>query len=282
MLTCDYGEGYPRKITTIQKVPIPMRAYSFIGIVVGLAIAPSLVQAGFISYEIRGTPIINTGVSTTEFVIDHSGDKAGLGSNDINGAKLGSIESLTITRYDDRSRFTAGGGPNVAPYFNLWITDGTNYAVVANEPSNPDFQGLFTANGDGSFTYDLSFADLSGKTVKIYENSYMDWLPNKGVGLTFADLADFTIAAPSASLLAGGWTGLGTGAPRELGTNVAYGVNWIFGDTLSNYVSGDPQRGGYVVGAAAARTVSVPDSASTLTLLLVAFLGMFLGQRRRC
>ena len=32
----------------------------------------------------------------------------------------------------------------------------------------------------------------------------------------------------------------------------------------------------------AARTVSVPDSASTLTLLLVAFVGMFLGKRRRC
>jgi hypothetical protein len=38
----------------------------------------------------------------------------------------------------------AGSGPAVAPYFNIWITDGLgNYAVVANEPSNPSFQPLF-------------------------------------------------------------------------------------------------------------------------------------------
>ena len=72
--------------------------------------------------------------------------------------------------------------------------------------------------------------------------------------LTFADLANFVIAPPSAAQLTTGWAGLGTGAPRELGTNVAYGVNWVFGDTLSNYVSGDP---GYIVWDDSAALITV-------------------------
>ena len=110
---------------------------------------------------------------------------------------------------------------------------------VANEPSDPAFQALYSSG------YDLSFADLSDKVAKIYENSDKSWLPNNGVGLTFADLAAYTILAPSVVQLTAGWSGLSTGAPRELSSNVAYGVNWIFGDTLSNYVSGES---GYIAG----------------------------------
>lgn len=198
----------------------------------------STASAAFVSYAIRNTPTITVGATDTEFVIAASGDKAGFGSNDINGATIGDITSLKVDRLDDRTRFAAGSGPYVAPYINLWITDGTNYAVVANEPSDAAFQPLYN-NG-----YDLSFADLSDKVAKIYEITDKSWLPNSGVGLTFADLAAFQIKAPSVAELTTGWAGLGTGAPREIGTNVAYGVNWVFGDTLSNYVSGDP---GYIV-----------------------------------
>jgi hypothetical protein len=45
-----------------------------------------------------------------------------------------------------------------------------------------------------------------------------------------------------------------------LGTNKAYAFNWVFGDTLNNYVSGQE---GYVVGAPVA---SVPEPASMLLL----------------
>lgn len=125
--------------------------------------------------------------------------------------------------------------------------------VVANEPSDAAFQPLYN-NG-----YDLSYADLSNKVAKIYEITDKSWLPNSGVGLTFADLAGFQIKAPSVAELNTGWVGLGTGAPRELSTNVAYGVNWVFGDTLSNYVSGDP---GYIVGNdASVSAVPVPAAA---------------------
>ena len=224
--------------------------------------------ASFNPFIIRGSAAINDlGGGQTEFVTDQSGEKAALGSNDINGKTLGSISNIRIDRLDDVSRFTAGSGPAVAPYLNFWITDGTNYAVVANEPSNPAFQPLYN-NG-----YDLSFADLSDKVAKIYENNDKSWLPNNGVGLTFADLAAFAIMPPSVLELTTGWAGLGTGAPRELGTNIAYGVNWVFGDTLSNYVSGDD---GYIVANASVSAVPIPAAA----WLLASAIGL-LGWKRR-
>lgn len=228
--------------------------------------------AGFISYDIRETPTIIDSAGSIEFIIDQGSEKAGLGSNDINGATLGDITNLHIDRLDDRTRFAIGSGPYVAPYLNFWITDGFgNFAVAANEPSNAAFQSLYN-NG-----YDLSFADLSNKVVKIYENSNMSWLPNSGIGLTFADLASFKIAPPTVSDFTTGWGGLGTGAPRELGTNIAYGVNWVFGDTLSNYVSGDE---GYVVANASVTATNVPEP-TTLFLLGLGLAGLTAAQRRK-
>ncbi|MFZ5830188.1 MAG: PEP-CTERM sorting domain-containing protein [Planctomycetota bacterium] len=177
------------------------------------------------------------GVAAKEFVISAASMKAGWGTNAMNGQAIGDLAAISINRLDDTSRFAVGSGPAVAPYFNIWITDGLGkYAVVANEPSNAEWTGTTEWN----MTWDI----LKTKSLKVYENNDKSWLPNNGVGLTFADLKDFTIQAPSAAELTIGWAGLGTGAPRELGTNVAYGFNWVFGDTLSNYVSGAE---GYVV-----------------------------------
>jgi hypothetical protein len=223
-----------------------------------------------VEYVIRGTPTIQAGpvAGSTEIIIDTPGDKAAIGSNDLNGWALGSITNLSIDRLDDRTRFTPGSGPYVAPYLNFWITDGAGrYAVVANEPSNPDFQSLFV---DG---YTLDFSDLANKAAKIFETNDKSWLPNNGVGLTFADLAGFIIMAPTAAELTAGWAGLGTGAPRELGSNIAYGVSWVFGDTLSNYVSGDD---GYIV---ANVQFAVPEP-GTLALFGVGLAGLGLMKRR--
>ncbi|MEO8443624.1 MAG: VPLPA-CTERM sorting domain-containing protein [Gammaproteobacteria bacterium] len=231
-------------------------------------------SAAFTSFVIRNStspptgvaPTINTSVTQTEFVITIGGQKAGFGSNEANGVTLGDITNLYIDRIDDRTRFTAGSGPYVAPYLNLWITDGTNFAVVANEPSDGNFQPLYS-NG-----YNLSFTDLSDKQAKIFENADKSWLPSNGIGLTFADLAGFQILAPTVAQLTVGWAGLGSGAPREIGTNVAYGVNWVFGDTLANYVSDNT---GYIVGNdASISVVPVPAAVwlfgSALGLLGVA------------
>lgn len=240
-------------------------------VVTGFAalMASGSASAAFTAFQIRNAPTINVGMTETEFVIASSGQKAGFGSNDANGYTLGAISNLQISRLDDETRFTAGSGPYVAPYLNFWITDGTNYAVVANEPSDGNFQPLYN-NG-----YNLSFADLSDKAAKIYEITDKSWLPNNGVGLTFSDLSAFQIKAPTAAELLAGWAGLGTGAPREFGTNLAYGVNWVFGDTLTNYVSGDD---GYIVANDASLSI-VPVPAAVW--LFGSALGMLQFVRRR-
>jgi hypothetical protein len=108
---------------------------------------------------------------------------------------------------------------------------------------------------------------LKTKTLKVYENSDKSWLPNNGAGLTFQDIANYVMFAPSSSQLPAGWAELGAGAPRELGSNDAYAFNWIFGDTLSNYVSG---QSGYVVANPA---ISVPEP-SILLLLGIGLMGI--------
>lgn len=190
------------------------RSASILTLVVVVTCATYANASVFTSFVIRegagGPPVISTpNPGETEFAIIEGGQKAGLGTNGINGYKLGEITQLAITRLDDRTRFTAGTGPYVAPYLNFWITDGTNFAVVANEPSDGNFQPLYN-NG-----YDLDWNDLSDKAAKIYEITDKSWLPNNGVGLTFADLANFTILAPSVTQLTTGWPGLGSGAPGK-------------------------------------------------------------------
>ncbi len=230
--------------------------------------------AGWNDFIIRNSsegvaPVINDvvvgGVEAKEFVISAGNMKAAWGTSLLDGATVGDITQLGIDRLDDYSRFTTGSGPAVAPYFNIWITDGAGkYAVIANEPSNGEWQ-------PGNTQWDITGWDmLKTKTLKVYETNDKSWLPNSGVGLTFEDVAAFVIQAPTPAELAAGWSGLGTGAPRELGTNAAYGFNWIFGDTLSNYVSGDS---GYVV----ANPVAVPEP---LTLLLTVAGGL-LAMRRK-
>ena len=63
--------------------------------------------------------------------------------------------------------------------------------------------------------YDLDWSDLSDKQVaKVYEITDKSWLPNNGVGLTFADLAGDTVKAPSVAELTVGWPGTRHGCSR--------------------------------------------------------------------
>ncbi len=174
-----------------------------------------------------------------EFFITESGQKAALGTNMINGARVDQIATLHIDRLDDYVNSTAPYGP----YFNIWVTDGLgNYAVIANEPSNPAWIGSRWDVPDWTF--------LSTKVAKVYEtpgwNDYTSWVHNLvGVNgaLTFADVAALTIAPPPAAYITNPANAVGSGAPDDINENTAYGYNWIFGDTANNYVSGN----GYIV-----------------------------------
>lgn len=261
--------------------------------VAALVVGSATAQAAFDDFIIRNSgggnpPVIQpNGIvpGALEFIIAEGGQKAGLGSNDINGKKIGQITNVGITRYDDTTRFSAGSGPAVAPYFNVWVTDGLGkFAVLANEPSNPAFQPLFVDNGDGSKSYSLSFADMADDPVQVYEtpnggyNSTNTWVHNLvGINgpLTFANVANLMIAAPDASYITNPANAVGSGAPDELGSNIALGFNWIFGDTLANYQSGNA---GYIVGNAVAQAVPEP---ATVALVGAAAFGLVAAARRR-
>ena len=257
-----------------------------------VVVCSATAQAAFDDFIIRNSgggnpPVVQpNGIvpGALEFIIAEGGQKAGWGTDDISGYSIGQITNVGITRYDDTTRFPAGSGPAVAPYFNIWVTDGLGkYAVLANEPSNPSFQPLFVDNGDGSKSYSLSFADIANEPVKVYETpngggaSTSTWVHDMfgNAPLTFGDVASLVIEAPDASYITNPANAVGSGAPDELGTNVALGFNWIFGDTLANYQSG---MQGYVVGNPVAQAIPEP---ATLALAGSAALGLFVVRRRR-
>ena len=210
------------------------------------------------TFIIRDAAEINTSpgsypAGAVEFITDVSGEKAGWGTNYANGYTVGDIAALSIDRLDAYDRFAEGSGPYVAPYLNIWVTNGTDYAVIANEPSNPEWTG----QSEWNMTWDI----MKDKKVKVYETAGAgagtSWVHALfGTSLTFADVASLQIMAPSAAYISGS-AFIGSGAPDELGTNKAYGVNWIFGDTLSNYVSGDD---GYVAANPSISIVPAPGA----------------------
>lgn len=159
-------------------------------------------------------PVISDHISGGKlFEITLAGQKAGWGTNIMNGMKVGDLLSVSITR---DSSVTGYG-----PYMNFWITDGSgNYAVLANEPSNTGEWGTGTA-------YDTTWDILKDATAKIYETGA--WVPT---GSTFSDFAGYTVATPTSH-----WGG--PGAPDDLlaSSYTAYGFNWIFGDTQDNYLN---------------------------------------------
>jgi hypothetical protein len=95
------------------------------------------------------------------------------------------------------------------------------------------------------------------------------------VPLTFGQVATLTIAAPDATYITNPANAVGSGAPDELGTNVAYGFNWVFGDTLANYVAG---MEGFVVSNPVAQAIPEP---ATLGLAGLAGLGLIAARRRQ-
>lgn len=209
---------------------------------------------------IFGTPDGQIEVATVE-----GGQKVGLGTDLINGAKISQIATLHIGRLDD----VASSGSLYGPYFNIWVTDGAgHYAVIANEPSNAEW---------ADSRWDVANWDfLKTKTCKVYETpgwntgtSWLHTLVGKTSGLTFEDVADLIISPPPVAYINDPANAVGSGAPDEIGTSIARGFNWIFGDTAANYISGGD---GFIVNnySATANTVVNTTQGTAFTTIQAA------------
>ena len=273
-----------------------MRTQTFISSMVGaVLVSAGIAHAGFTGYIIRnadnGTaPVINFSTSNSiNASIDIARQKVGFGSNDVNGLTIGQISLMDITRNDTGLAFK--------PYVNIWVTNGAgNYAVISISPWGAPGAGVLSTSyttmsalvsapdnrgpGQDVYVYETIGTLPSGTTLfapggaQINSNKGSSWLSTLGTGnyLTISDVANLVIAPPPSSWFAGA-NGTGSGAPRELGTGLAFGFNWIMGSvnaTDGNYSQFTP----YDLSG-----VSVVPAPGALALLGVA--GLVGGRRRR-
>ena len=258
--------------------------------------AAEAATAGFTGYIIRnadnGTaPVINSSTSNSiNASIELGGQKIGFGSNDVNGRTIGQISLMDIMRNDNGLAFK--------PYVNIWVTNGAgNYAVISISPWGGPGAGVLstsytTMNGLGSTSanrgpgQDVYVYETLGATgaateaggAQINSNKGSSWLSSRGTGnyLTISDISDLVIAPPPSSWFAGTTNGTGSGAPRELGTGVAFGFNWIMGSV--NPISGSPVDGYSQFTPYDLSGVSVPAPGAAALLGLA---GLVATRRRR-
>jgi hypothetical protein len=192
------------------------------------------------------------------FQVNLGGQKAAWGTNLLNNQTVGDIATLSITR--DRS--VTGWGP----YINIWITDGNgHFAALANEPSD---LGDWPAGSAYNMTWDI----LKNARAKVNETAGLPFaLPTGKTTFTFADFANYTIATPTSQ-----WGSTGAADDLNAPTYTAYGINWVFGDTQSNYV------GGYLVSNPSVTSSAVPLPAAAFAgLSLLGSIGAFAKLRRK-
>ena len=248
--------------------------------------AAEAATAGFTPYVIRNSalgvaPTIGTSGANTTFGVPSPSQKAGWGSNDLNGITVGQISNIQFTLNSATPVGTTT--PVILPYVNIWAKDAVSgkYFVIAF--------GLdaFVTNTGGVKSVNVGTSQMASVTFGVSETSAAaggvaiagSWLatalgvPGAGTSYTMAQVANFQIVAPPASWVASGNSnGVGGGAPRELGTNTTFGFNWIFGQGGS----ADNGYNGYDYTVSGASVVPAPGA---LALLGVA--GLVGGRRRR-
>ena len=266
-----------------------MRTQTFISSMVGaVLVSAGIAHAGFTPYVIRNAdqdggsnPSISTSGANTTFGIQYKRQKAGFGSNDLNGLTVGQISNIQFT-LNSATAFSGTTAPVILPYVNLWVRDAvsSNYFVI-------NF-GLdaFVTNTGGVKSVNVGTSQMATVTFGVHETGAASggvatagtWLatalgaPGAGTAYTMAQVANFQIVAPPSSWVASGNSnGVGGGAPRELGTDTTFGFNWIFGQ-------GSGANNGYngydytVSGA----SIPAPGAAALLGLA-----GLVAGRRRR-
>lgn len=149
-----------------------------------------------------------------------SGQKVGYGTNEFNGRSLNTLSTV------DWNKISGEAGK--FSYLNMWVTDGTNYAIISSEN---DYRGT-------------DFSTRQEWKIFEYDNTPtvdFDWLLDSGTGgrsgqyLTKdgdnVDLSDFSSLVKIFTGEPATSTGVGSGSPQG-----GYGFNLIFGDTQSNFL----------------------------------------------
>lgn len=149
------------------------------------------------------------------------GQKVGYGTNAFGGMSINKLETVNWDKIS--------GANGVVPYLNIWVTDGTNYAVISSENDyrGDDFQTrqewkIFEYSPGG---FDWLFASGIGSRDSVGTDSQYLQLDNARV--TLADFSDGITLYGGPGI---GATGVGSGAPQG-----GFGLNVIFGDTQSSY-----------------------------------------------
>jgi len=206
--------------------------------------AAEAATAGFTPYVIRNSalgvaPTIGTSGANTTFGVPSPSQKAGFGSNDVNGITVGQISNIQFT-LNSATAYSGTTAPVILPYVNIWAQDAVsgNYFAI--------YFGLdaFVTNTGGVKSVNVGTSQLASVTFGVSETNAAvngvanagSWLatalgaPGAGTSYTMAQVANFQIVAPPSSWVASGNSnGVGGGAPREFGTDTTFGFNWIFG-----------------------------------------------------
>ncbi len=189
-----------------------------------LFLLSSTVMAAYIEFDafsIRsGGTIVEHSNGSVTYSTPNGGQKAGYGTNYFDNQGLGSILSVDFN--------TVSGPSNINPYLNIWVTDGTNYAVISSEN---DYRGtdLQTRNEWKVFETDFNSLDWLAASGTVTRDG-SQYLNINGSRATLGDLASnaaLTILDPGTYLS----PLIGTGAPKG-----GYGFNIIWGDTATNYL----------------------------------------------
>jgi hypothetical protein len=218
--------------------------------VAGLGTITSATSAAtWSAFEIRqantpaplGTPINATGASdgsSFSALIDEAGEKAAYGTSAFDNQPLSSVGTVNFTETDSNAKI---------PYVNIWVTDGTHYAVIA------PIMGALTGGGYDSNT-NISGQNIQSLGINLYETNFasfsdMSWLGagnlvrQNGTGSLLHDGTNTPVLV--SELAAAGLTVLdpgtypapiGSGAPKN-GTGFNILVDGVYPDsayTLEN------------------------------------------------
>lgn len=161
-----------------------------------------------------------------KFGTPRSGQKVGYGTNFFDGVKINTLESVNWNAL-------SGMQGGIITYLNIWVTDGTNYAIIASENVYPGtnfttrtewkvFESAGNPCNGACPALDWLFDDGSAAGRS---NQY---LLDDGVNTTLGALGDNIVIGSPPSFVS---PFIGTGAPRG-----GYGFNLIWGDTQANFL----------------------------------------------